>query len=147
MYASVGLRPSTNGGYAVRTHEPLPLKALLGRDHLARTAYYDFTLGNSSPIPITITSAGVTYTGPAITAASAGFVDSIGASPGHEAGSVTVSRGADVNVRITLQLRACPANSAGAVSAVPSIRLHYRALGLTGTARLASRDPLELSCP
>jgi len=111
------------------------------------TAYYDFTLGNSSPIPITITGASATPTGPVIAVRKIEFFSGLGDAGGRARSSIALSRGEDIHVRVVLQLKACPVYSSGALSTIPRIGLHYTALGRPGTTTLVPSSRLTLSCP
>ncbi len=147
LYASIGLSRSGDGGYAVRSAQPLPLETLVGHRSLPLTAYYDFTLGNSSPIPITITGASATPTGPVIAVREIKFLSGLGNAGGRARSSIALKRDEDIHVRVVLQLRACPAHSGGARSSIPRIALHYTALGRPGTTTLVPSSRLTLSCP
>jgi hypothetical protein len=100
------------------------------------TAYYDFTLGNSSPIPITITGAWATPTGPVIAVREMKFFSGLGNAGGRARSSIALKRGEDIHVRMALQLRACLAHRRGVRSSIPRIGLHYTALGRPGTTTL-----------
>jgi hypothetical protein len=145
-YEAVGLEPSANGGYDVHSANPLPLTVLVGRRPLPRTAYFDFQLGNGSPVPITVTGATVIHSGPAIAFARAQFLDGDGLSNPSAPAALTVTRGDPANVRVVIGLRACPAGSQGERSTVSAIRLRYTALFLPETTTVTPRYPLTLSC-
>jgi hypothetical protein len=145
-FEGVGLNPSS-GGYDIHDASALPLKTLAGRNQLPQTAYFDFELGNNSPLTLTITGATAAHTGPAISSARTEFLPSDGTSGGHSVASITVARGDPVTVRVVLGLRACPAGSRGEVSTVSAIKIRSTALQLSRTVTVTPRYPLRLTCP